>query len=296
MDVATGPAATPSKTTPDHRPAQAVVPAPAERSMKGSITRSAQASLRATGSAGSADNPTKRSIQRNAQASPRANIDKVVWPDPPPPVGADKVAWPDPPSPATADKAVWADPPSPVGANKVAWPDRPSAAAAGKVVWADPPSPARGTPEVALQNPTAAASAPEEKAGQTQEAPATTSDIAKKAENDAELNRHIAEPAAPAVTQNEMATSLLLALAATLVIIGIIARRIVKMAFARRRSVRPERRDSVWPANAASERMIPNFAAQDRALAPNLVGGNLLDNGAKEALRKLLRVLEQQSA
>ncbi len=176
----------------------------------------------------------------------------------------------------------------------MAWPDRPSAAAAGKVVWADPPSPARGTPEGALQNPTAAASAPEEKAGQTQEAPATTSDIAKKAENGAEPNRHIAEPAAPAVTQNEMAASLLLALAAALVIIGIIVRRIVKMAFARRRSVHPERRDSA--ANAASERTIPNFVAQDRVLAPNLVGGNLLDDGAKEALRKLLRVLEQQSA
>ncbi len=269
MDVATGPAATPSKTTPDHRPAQAVVPAPAERSMKGSITRSAQASLRATGSAGSADNPTKRSIQRNAQASPRANIDKVVWPDPPPPVGADKVAWPDPPSPATADN----------------------------VVWPDPPSPTRGaTPEVASQNPPAAASTPQEKTGQTQEAPPATSDIAKKAANDPGPNRHIAQPTAPTVTQNEMATSLLLALAAGLVIVGIIVRRIAKMAFARRRSVHPERRESAWPANVASERMIPMFMAQDRALTANLVDGDLLDNGARAALRKLLRVLEQQSA
>ncbi len=261
--------ATTSKTTPDHRPAQAVLPAPAERSTKGSVTHGAQAAYQATASAGSADNPTKRSSQHDTQANRQASIDKVAWPDPPSPVEADKVAWPDPPSPATADN----------------------------VVWPDPPSPTRGaTPEVASQNPPAAASIPQEKAGQTQEAPPATSDIAKKAANDPGPNRHIAQPTAPTVTQNEMATSLLLALAAGLVIVGIIVRRIAKMAFARRRSVHPERRESAWPANVASERMIPMFMAQDRALTANLVDGDLLDNGARAALRKLLRVLEQQSA
>jgi hypothetical protein len=255
-DVATGSAATTLKTAPNQpglepmelRPTQTVLPTAAERSTKGSIPH-------------------------GAQASRQAGTDKVAWPAPPSPAGAGKVAWPDPVSPARADKVPWPDPPSP--------------AAADKVVWPDPPSRARGeTPEVAWQPPPAAASTPKEKGGQTQQEPVTASDSAKKAGTDAGPNRHITEPAALAVTQNEMPISVLLALAAGLLFAGIIVRRIVKMAFARRLSVHPD---------VASERTIPTFVAKDRVLAHGPVDGDLSDDETREALRKLLLVLERQA-
>ncbi len=206
-----------------------------------------------------ADKPTKLSIQDNVHENRQAGTDGVAWPDPPSPVRADKVAWPDASSPAGPEKAAWPDPPSPAGADKVARPDPGSPTGADKAAWPDPPLPARSAnPDVASQKPPAAASTPTEKSRQTQEARGS----------------------------DEVFISMLLAVAVGVVFVGIIARWIVKMAFSRRRSIHPD---------LARGPPMPRFVTQDRALAPDLVDGDLLDDGVKEGLRKLLLILERQA-
>jgi hypothetical protein len=187
----------------------------------------------------------------------QAGTHGVAWPDPPSPVRAEKVTWPDPPSPAAPEKAAWPDPPSPAGADKVPSPDPGSPTGAEKAAWPDPPLPARSaTPEVASQKPPAAASTPQEKSRQTHET----------------------------FGNEEVLISTLLAVAAGLVFLGIIARWIVKMAFARRPSVHSD---------LAREPTIPRFVAQGRP--HELVDGDILEDGTKEALRKLLLILERQA-
>ena len=221
---------------------------------------------------------------RPVQAAPAASGDR-------PTTGQHPTSYSGKPPTSTAERQVaWPDPPAPARADKVAWPDPPAPASADKVAWPDPPSPARGvTPEAVAE------SAPEEKAKQTQEVPATAANSNKNARNDAGVDRQVAAPTETADPQSEMPVGMLLALAIGLLITGIIVRRIVRMTFARQRTVRPDRREPVWTTSIASERAISNVAAQHRDLAPGSLDNDRLDDEVKEALRKLLRVLDQQA-
>jgi hypothetical protein len=121
---------------------------------------------------------------------------------------------------------------------------------ADAVGWPDPPSPAGG----AAQGGTAE-STPEGRANQTQEVPATAANSDKNAGNDARGERHVEM----AASHSEMPVGMLLAFAIGLVIAGIFVRRIVRMTFARRRTVRPDRREPVWTTRIASERTKPKL-------------------------------------
>ena len=88
---------------------------------------------------------------------------------------------------------------------------------------------------------------------------------------------------------------MLLALAIGLFITGIIVRRIARMTFAQRQTVRPDRREPVWTTSIASERAISKLVAEHRDLTPGSLGKDRLDDEVKEALRKLLRVLDQEA-
>ena len=232
--------------------------------------------VRAAPAAASGDRVTTGSVQHSIQASHKPAASKAVWPDPPVPARADKVAWPDPPAPARADKVAWPDPPAPASTDKVAWPDLPSPA--GDVA-----------PEAVAE------SAPEEKAKQTQEVPASAAKSNKNARNDAGVDRQVAAPTQTADPQSVMPVGMLLALAIGLLITGMIVRRIVRMAFLRQRAVPPERREPVWTTSIPSKRAITNVAAQHRDLAPGSLDNDCLDDDVKQALRKLLRVLDQQA-
>ena len=232
--------------------------------------------VRAAPAAASRDRVTTGGVQHSIQASHQPAASKAVWPDPPVPARVDKVAWPDPSAPARADKVAWPDPPAPASADKVAGPD--------------PPSPAGDvTPEAVAE------STPEEKAKQTQEVPASAANSNKNARNDAGVDRQDVAPTQTADPQSEMPVGMLLALTIGLLITGMIVRRIVRMAFLRQRAVPPDRREPVWTTSIPSERAISNVAAQHRDLAPGSLDNDRLDNDVKQALRKLLRVLDQQA-
>jgi hypothetical protein len=176
------------------------------------------------------------------------------------------------------------------GAGEVPWPDPPTPASADKVAWPDPPSPAGDvTPEAVAE------SAPEEKAKQTQEVPASAANSNKNARNDAGVDRQVAAPTQTADPQSEMPVGMLLALTIGLLITGMIVRRIVRMTFPRQRAVPPDRREPVWTTSIPSERAISNVAVQHRDLALGSLDNDRLDDEVKEALRKLLRVLDQQA-
>ena len=149
---------------------------------------------------------------------------------------------------------------------------------ADAVGWPDPPSPAGG----AAQGGTAE-STPEGRANQTQEVPATAANSDKNAGNNARGDRHVEM----AASHSEMPVGMLLAFAIGLVIAGIFVRRIVRMTFARRRTVRPDRREPVWTTRIASERTKPKLVVHDT---------DCLDDEVKDALRKILRVLDRQAA
>ena len=164
------------------------------------------------------------------------------------------------------------------GADAVGWPEPPSPASSNNVVWPDPPSPAGGAAQGGI-----AESTPEGRANQTQEVPATAANSDKNAGNNARGDRHVEM----AASHSEMPVGMLLAFAIGLVIAGILVRRIVRMTFARRRTVRPDRQEPVWTTSIASERTKPKLVVRDT---------DCLDDEVKDALRKILRVLDRQAA
>jgi len=171
---------------------------------------------------------------------------------------ADTVAWPDPPPPAGADTAARPGPPPPTGDGDVVWPD-------------PPPSQTVRAPQRTLKN------TAEERANQTPEEPAT-----------------VGNPDESAVSYGELPAGLFLALAFGLVIAGMIVRRIVRLAFSGRRTVFFDRRTPVETSNVASD--IPKFMAPHHDPAPKWVDDNCMNNEVKEALRKLLLVLDRNAA
>ncbi len=221
--------------------------------------------LRPAQAAQAADKPTKMNIPNNTQPNRQA---------------ADARAWPNPPVPAAA-KVAWPDPPAPTAANNVAWPEPPSPGAL---------SPVRGSAqEVTAENAPATTGTPEEDIKQPQEVP--THSI-KRTGDDAESNGYIAEPKTPLVTQKEMPMSMLLAFGIGLVIAGLVMRLVVRAVFERRPTVKLKRREAVSSTSIASQRTLPTFGD----LAPESDAAVHLDNNVKESLRKLLKVLEQQTA
>jgi hypothetical protein len=161
------------------------------------------------------------------------------------------------------------------------------------VPWPDPARLAAGTPPPsanAAQRPTAPPLANDQ-----QEPPAAAQSSDKANGNDAASDRQAAEPTATAVSDNdEMPVGLLLALAISMLIAGILVRRMVKMIFARRRKADPERRQPVLSTNSAGERTITLPVAHQHHLAPGWV--DRLDEDVQESLRHLLRTLERQAA
>jgi hypothetical protein len=176
--------------------------------------------------------------------------------------------------------APWPDPPPSQGSagNNVPWPD-PVRMAAGA---APPPASTAQPPPSPLAN-------------NQQEPPAPAQSSDKANGNEAASDRQAAEPTTTAVSDNgEMPVGLLLALAISMLIAGILVRRIVKMLFARRRRIDPERREPVLRTNSAGERTITLPVAHQRDLAPGWV--DRLDEDVQESLRHLLRTLERQAA
>ena len=163
----------------------------------------------------------------------------------------------------------------------VTWPDPPKPAAADNVVRPDPPS--QGATAQII---------PEETANQVEpankEEPATTTN----AGNATEVARPVAERTA--VSLSEMPAGLFWALVIGLVVAGIIVRRIVRMTFAQRRTVFPDRGEPDGATSIASECTKPKFVVHYRA--PVWVDNDRPNDEVKEALRKLLRVLDRQSA
>ena len=171
-----------------------------------------------------------------------------------------------------------------IGGN-VTWPDPPTLAGADNVVKPGPPSQTSGAPEG-----TTGQSIPEETANQ--EEPPT----AANAGNDAGVAMPTAEPTEVAVSHSEIPAGLALAFVVGLVIAGIIVRRIVRMTFARRRTVFPDRREPVLTTSIASAPTKPDFVAHHRDLALGLVDNDRPNDEVKQALRKLLLVLDRRAA
>jgi hypothetical protein len=173
-------------------------------------------------------------------------------------------------------------------ADTVAWPDPPSLAGADNVVWPDPPSQTGGARQRATSE-----NAAEERANQTQEEPATAANPDKGAGNDAGVATQIADPIEAAGAHSEWPAGLFLAFAFGLVTAGMIVRRMVRMTIARRRTVFIDRRERVETTNVASD--IPVFVTHHHDLAPKWVDNGRPNDEVKEALRKLLLVVDRQA-
>jgi hypothetical protein len=160
------------------------------------------------------------------------------------------------------------------------------------VTWPAPPR-LVGSPAQDSAGTTQPATAPLANDRQEPPAPAQSSDKANG--SDAATDGQAAEPIATAVSDNdEMPLGLLLALAVSMLIAGILLRRIVKMIFARRRKVATERREPVLSTSNAGDRATPRRGARPRDLAPGWV--DRLDEDVQQELRNLLRTLERQAA
>ena len=179
------------------------------------------------------------------------------------------------------------------------WPDPSPQAGAGNVTWpAPPPAAAAAAPEPAAAPQPAAAPL----ANDRQDAPVPPQSADTIGGADAASNRQATEqatePVATAASNNDEApVDLLLALAAALLISGILVRRLVKMLFARRPKVAKigaERREPILGTNSAGQRTITLPLTHQTDLAPGWV--DHLDDDVQSALRKLLRALEREAA
>lgn len=173
--------------------------------------------------------------------------------------------------------APWPDPPAQAPAGNAAWPEPPRAAAAAVP---EPPSPPQQT-TVPLAN-------------DKQEAPAPVPNSELRGADTAS-DRQAIEPAGTQASDNDdIPVGLLLALAAAILILGILLRRIVKSIFMRQPKVAVARREPVLTTNKAGERTITLPLAHQTDLAPGWA--EHLDGDVQDALRKLLRTLEREAA
>ncbi len=238
-------------------------------------------------SAASGDRLATGNIQHRAQISRVAGAEKVGQPSLPPPAGAGNVPWPDPPSPVSAGNVPWPDPPSPASPRNLPWTDPAPPVEARKVAWPDPPSPAGGIAHGATtENP------PEERVNQTREVPAAAPNSDKDAGDEPGVGGQVAMPKEKAISQSEMLFAMLFAFTIVLMIAGMLLRRIISLTFARRRTADLDGGDAVRTSGSIESAM-PTFLVR-HDLAPNSVNNDHLDDEVKEALRKLLRVLDEQ--
>jgi hypothetical protein len=179
--------------------------------------------------------------------------------------------------PAADRSAPWPDPPAQAPAGNAAWPEPPHAAAAAVP---EPPSPPQQT------------AAPP--ANDKQEAPAPLPNAELKGADAASDHQAIEPAATQASDDDDMPVGLLLALAAAILILGILLRRIVKSIFARQPKIAVARREPVLSTNKAGERTITLPLAHQTDLAPGWA--EHLDGDVQDALRKLLRTLEREAA
>jgi len=173
------------------------------------------------------------------------------------------------------------------------WPDPVSQAPAGNAAWPEPPRAAAVVAEPPTSGPQQAA-APV--VNDRQEAPASAAVPNSEATGaDGANDRQAIEPVATqASDSDDIPVGLLLALAAAMLIAGILLRRIVKSIFARQPKVAVARREPVLSTNKAGERTITLPLAHQTDLAPGWV--EHLDDDVQDALRKLLRTLEREAA
>jgi hypothetical protein len=174
-----------------------------------------------------------------------------------------------------ADNAVWRDPPLP--------------AAASDNVWPDPPSLSGGAPQGTAPN-----AVGERTASPSQGMPPVGADPGKG--NDAGIGRRAAELIEKATSRSKRPGGLFLPFVIGLLMTGIFTRWVVRMIFAPRRTVIPDRRRPVRTAKVAAECREPRFVAHQADLAPGLPDNEKLDKEVKEALAGLVRVLERQRA
>jgi hypothetical protein len=239
-------------------------------------------------STASGDRLATGNIQHRGQTSREAGAEKVGQPGPPPPTRAANVPWPDPPSSVSAGNVPWPDPPSHANARNVPRTDPAPPVEAGKVAWPDPPSPAGGIAHGATtENP------PEERVNQTHEVPAAAPHSDKDVGDEPGVGGQVAMPNEKANSQSEMPVTMLLAVAIVLMIVGILLRWIIRSTFARQRMADLDRGDAVRT-SISIESAMPTFLAR-HDLAPNSVNNDHQDDEVKEALRKLLRVLDKQA-
>ncbi|MGA2458537.1 MAG: hypothetical protein ABSF85_13285 [Terriglobales bacterium] len=128
---------------------------------------------------------------------------------------------------------------------------------------------------------------------QTHEVPAAAPHSGKDAGDEPGVGGQVAMPNEKAISQSEMPVAVLLTLAIVLMIAGMLLRRIISSTFARRRTADLDRGDAVRTSRAIESAM-PKFLVR-HDLAPNSVNNDHLDDEVKEALRKLLRVLDEQA-
>lgn len=205
------------------------------------------------------------------------------------------------------------------------WPNNPPAqAGAGAMAWPEPAQPAAGaapqansvTPQAtgAGQQPTGAAAsqangmappatgmasqATETLATDKQDAPATVPDSDQVQGNNAASDSQVAAVpvATAAIDGSEIPLRVLLALAISLLVSGIIVRRLVRVTFARRVKVAPapQRREPALRPDTASDYMPPRHSEYHDDFDPGWV--DRLDGDVQAALRNLLRTLERQAA
>jgi hypothetical protein len=161
------------------------------------------------------------------------------------------------------------------------WPDPQPQGSAGGVAWPTPPAvmPSAGAnaaPE------TGGANAATEPAGQDTSSVNGTGDAATTE----------AAPPPPAQT-SDVSGSTILALAAAIVVIGVLMRWLLGKLFARRRRIAAERREPVW---VTDEYVMPDALTRGAQRPPGRPDAERADDEVKHALRKLLRTLERSAA
>jgi hypothetical protein len=201
------------------------------------------------------------------------------------------------PRPAQAARPASANKPTArrqAGDRSAQWPDPPSQVPAGQApasnaTWPEPAHAATVVPETPSPPPAAAPLTNDK-----QEAPALAQSPDSATATDSARDHQAIEPAATAASDDDIPVGLLLALAAAMLIAGILVRRIVKSIFARPPKVAVTRREPVLSTNRAGERTITLPLAPQTDLAPGWA--ERLDDDVQDALRKLLRTLEREAA
>jgi hypothetical protein len=251
----------PAQQTPDSAGAAAKVAAapstaPADHTASGRLAHRVQAAL-----APKSANATQPSAQSGPRTAAKPITDTAAWTDPTPP--ASTVAWPDSPS-APVDAAT-----GQAGLSAAATVAQ-GATAGGTL--------AVGSTHPALETPPPAATAADD--GSNAKSP----------------DKAAANPGKLAPPQDDTPTGIILAGAIALLIAGMLMRRMITRAFARRHPVHIERREPVLIESTAVKRPTPALLTHSPTLVPDHDGADHRIDEVEDALRKLARRLRQRRA